>query len=165
MKRDDGVNAWLAARIDGQLEDEDVEDQPTELGDRAARAALEEEIEDPTTVSADPEGSLEGEEDPRTVRIRRMPLAFIGESVIDPTTVQHDSEEATRWRAQASVDEVPLLRHSPTPVHRAPPLPVVVSAPAAPEAETTNWPALAGTALVGGGLGLLVVLLWGWWML
>lgn len=170
MKREQGdVGAWLAARLEGQLaEDEDTEDQPTELG-RQGSSVWDEPIEDPATALADPEGSLEGEEDPRTVRIHRMPLSFIGESVIDPTTVQHDSEEATRWRAEASIDEVPLLHRSPTPMRRNTAVPQVVRLPpptgAAPEPERTNVAALAATAVLGGGLGLLFVGLWGWWML
>lgn len=163
------MSAWLAARLEGQLaDDEDVADHPTELGQRGL-SAWDEEIEDPATALAgDPEGSLEGDEDPRTVRIHRMPLSFIGESVIDPATVQHDSEEATRWRAEASIDEVPLLHRSPTPMRRKDAVPVVVRVPPEPgpaEPERTNMAALAATAILGGGLGLLFVALWGWWML
>ncbi|MCA9491939.1 MAG: hypothetical protein KC621_18530 [Myxococcales bacterium] len=169
LKREPGdVGAWLAARIDGQLsEDEDTDDQPTELG-RGRLDWDEEGIDDPATALADPEGSLEGDEDPRTVRIHRMPLSFIGESVIDPATVQHDSEEATRWRAEASIDEVPLLHRSPTPMRRKDAVPSVVRVPPASgptEPARTNVAALTATAVLGGGLGLIFVALWGWWML
>jgi hypothetical protein len=48
-------------------------------------------------------------DDPATVQLQRMPVAFISESVMDPETVVDHRPDATRWReeTQARIDEMP----------------------------------------------------------
>ncbi len=172
---------WLTAKLEDQLDEASPTPATTRQhvaprGPRASGGAPpapllpSRQLHDPSEDDADPETvlhrdfSLDDDLDPRTVRIHRMPVSFIGESVIDPATVRVESEEVSRWRHEAPLDEVPLVpRRTPTPPPREPvraaePGPPVELAPEGPR----DWVGLFATALLGGGIGLVFVALWAW---
>jgi hypothetical protein len=122
---DGEIRRWLSARLGEAAPRARGGDEPaideTPTSPARVRAAMsarpprwatveaehDEDVQDPATELVD--GSLEDERDPRTVRVHRLPLSFIGESVFDPDTVKADG-----WSApEGHVDEVPLHHHTP----------------------------------------------------
>lgn len=191
---DDDVRRWLAERLgDPEVAERDpstdetptspgLRQSPLRAGGRTVTLTDGEDEDDPAT---EVDGSLEGalrrlgsddDGDPRTVRVTRLPLRFIGESVIDDETVR-----AEGWSLpEGPVDEVPLTApRTPTPApRRAPPGRRPVRAPevvVAPSVSTVSrgaraalnapapepwWPVAAavGVGLVVGLFGAAAVL-------
>lgn len=129
------------------------------------RTGLDESTEDAPTVRADGERLRrvleEDAEDARTVRMRRLPVAFIGESVIDPATRVDGRPAARRWRAEGNVDEIDPLAEPPS-LDPPPRLVAPEATPAEPAdpARLDDEPSLAAMLLalaVGVALGAVVV--------